>query len=115
MKLINELLNGIRIIKFFSWEQSYTDKVAQVRKSELKERVKLAGTQAFLNAVMTGSPVMVTVATFAVYSAVNSTLDPAVIFPSVCCHFSYLLFVDGTVHVDAFAINIFTLLVCIGN
>ena len=35
-KLLQELLSGIKIIKFFAWEIPYLDKIRQVRDSEVK-------------------------------------------------------------------------------
>lgn len=35
-KLLQELLSGIKIIKFFAWEDPYLDKINQVRNAETK-------------------------------------------------------------------------------
>ena len=31
IKMLNEVLMGIRVIKFFAWEQSFTDKINDYR------------------------------------------------------------------------------------
>jgi hypothetical protein len=36
-KLLQELLSGIKIIKFFAWEGPYLDKIRQVRDPEIRQ------------------------------------------------------------------------------
>lgn len=36
MKLLNEILNGIKVIKFYGWEISFNNFVDKIRKSEMK-------------------------------------------------------------------------------
>jgi ATP-binding cassette subfamily C (CFTR/MRP) protein 10 len=35
-KIMNEVLNGIRVIKFYAWENSFVDKILEIRAQELK-------------------------------------------------------------------------------
>lgn len=42
LKLITEILSGIRIIKFFNWEENYIKSVEEVRRYEVKELIKFA-------------------------------------------------------------------------
>lgn len=35
-KIMNEVLNGIRVIKFFAWENSFIQKIGDIRDAELK-------------------------------------------------------------------------------
>jgi ATP-binding cassette subfamily C (CFTR/MRP) protein 2 len=35
-KIMNEVLNGIRVIKFFAWENSFINKIGDIRDKELQ-------------------------------------------------------------------------------
>lgn len=35
-KIMNEVLNGIRVIKFYAWENSFIKKILEIREQELK-------------------------------------------------------------------------------
>ena len=35
IKMLNEILTGIRVIKFFGWEQSFQNMVAKIRAKEI--------------------------------------------------------------------------------
>lgn len=41
IKNINEIMQGIRIIKFFSWEESFKKKVSSIRLNEIREYIKV--------------------------------------------------------------------------
>lgn len=36
IKLMNEVLNGIKVLKLYAWELAFKDKVSKIRESELK-------------------------------------------------------------------------------
>lgn len=40
LKLINDLLNGIRVLKLYGWEQSMDKIVSKIRKLEVREVFK---------------------------------------------------------------------------
>ncbi|KAF9942386.1 hypothetical protein BGZ65_001426 [Modicella reniformis] len=83
-ELMNELLQAIRIIKFFSWERNFYSKVDKARELELyKLRLRFSwwvlGT-----ALWIGSPAIVTIATFFVYTKMaGNVLTAEVAFPSL--------------------------------
>jgi ABC-type bacteriocin/lantibiotic exporter with double-glycine peptidase domain len=41
MKLVNDMVTGIRTIKCYGWEQHYIDKLNEVRDKQLKILVKI--------------------------------------------------------------------------
>lgn len=49
IKLMNEVLNGIKVLKLYAWELAFKDKVSAIRKSELNVLKKTA----YLGAVST--------------------------------------------------------------
>lgn len=42
IKLMNEILNGIKVLKLYAWELAFQDKVMDIRKEELKVLKKSA-------------------------------------------------------------------------
>lgn len=49
IKLMNEMLNGIKVLKLYAWELAFKDKVSKIRESELQVLKKAA----YLGAVST--------------------------------------------------------------
>lgn len=82
-KLLQELLGGMKVIKFFAWENSFLDRVADYRKREMLELRTLLLIRSANNAVATGMPVLASVISFIVYSVSGHDLDPAIIFSSL--------------------------------
>lgn len=68
IKSISELLSGIRIVKFFAWEEPILDKVAASRKRELRKVRKLLAIRAANQAIAMSIPLLASVLVFAVYS-----------------------------------------------
>ncbi|KAI8601841.1 hypothetical protein EDD21DRAFT_373502 [Dissophora ornata] len=83
-ELMNELLQAIRIIKFFSWERNFYGKVDKAREHEL-HKLRLRFTWwIFGTALWFGTPVFVTITTFFVYTKVaGNVLTADVAFPAL--------------------------------
>ena len=83
VKCMSEVLQGIRVIKYFAWEDYFTTKVNKIRKTELKQ---LAGRKymdaicVFLWAV---TPVLISVTTFTTYVLMGGILTAAKVFTSI--------------------------------
>ncbi|KAF9453430.1 ABC transporter [Macrolepiota fuliginosa MF-IS2] len=82
-KLLQELLGGMKIIKFFAWENSFLARVADYRKRELGYLRTLLLIRSANNAVAMSMPVLASVISFVVYSVSGHALDPAIIFSSL--------------------------------
>ncbi|XP_064584663.1 ATP-binding cassette sub-family C member 3 isoform X1 [Zonotrichia leucophrys gambelii] len=71
IKLMNEILGGIKVLKLYAWEPSFSEKVLEIRKNELKVLKK----SAYLNSLSTfawiSAPFLVALTTFAVYVSVD--------------------------------------------
>uniref|UniRef100_A0A915BDK8 ABC-type glutathione-S-conjugate transporter n=1 Tax=Parascaris univalens TaxID=6257 RepID=A0A915BDK8_PARUN len=83
LKLMSEILNGIKVLKLYAWESSMQKTILEIRKKEIMVLRRLA----FYNAVITLSwscaPFLVAVLTFGVYvnvDPVNNVLTPQVTF-----------------------------------
>ncbi|KAG0369465.1 hypothetical protein BGZ54_009889 [Gamsiella multidivaricata] len=83
-ELMNELLQAIRIIKFFSWERNFYGKVDKARENELyKLRLRFTW-WIFGTALWFGTPVVVTITTFFVYTKLaGNILTATIAFPAL--------------------------------
>lgn len=84
VKLMNEILQGIKGVKLYAWEKPFAEAVEKERTEEVK---KIAGTiwirSAFM-AIMMAIPIVIGVITFAFFSGVfDEDLDPARIFTGI--------------------------------
>ncbi|KAI0783557.1 P-loop containing nucleoside triphosphate hydrolase protein [Abortiporus biennis] len=82
-KLLQELLGGMKIIKFFAWEEPYLKRIGEYRSSEMKYVRSLLLIRAANNAVAISLPVLASVLSFVAYSLSGHSLDPANIFASL--------------------------------
>ncbi|XP_032889972.1 canalicular multispecific organic anion transporter 1 [Amblyraja radiata] len=85
MKLMTDILNGIKVMKFYAWEPSFENQISGIRENELKMIKKssyLLGVAIFL---VTCTPFLVSLVSFAVYLAVdeNNVLDAGKAFTSI--------------------------------
>ncbi|KAM6442960.1 ATP-binding cassette sub-family C member 2 isoform 1-T1 [Liasis olivaceus] len=85
MKIMNEILNGIKILKFFAWEPSFQKQVEKIRAWELKGLLHFFHLQSVALFVFSCAPFLVSVATFAVYVMVdeNNILDAQKAFTAI--------------------------------
>uniref|UniRef100_A0A3P8UPJ9 ATP binding cassette subfamily C member 3 n=1 Tax=Cynoglossus semilaevis TaxID=244447 RepID=A0A3P8UPJ9_CYNSE len=85
IKLMNEILNGIKVLKLYAWENSFKDKVMAIRQKELVTLRKMAYLGALSTMAWTSAPFLVALTTFAVYVAVdkNNVLDAEKAFVSL--------------------------------
>lgn len=83
VKAISELLNGIKIIKLFSWEEPNMEKVNALRRQELVRLRSLIIIRAAFMAVAISCPTLAAVVAFLTYAGIGNTQDPAIIFTSL--------------------------------
>uniref|UniRef100_A0A4W4ERU3 ATP-binding cassette, sub-family C (CFTR/MRP), member 3 n=1 Tax=Electrophorus electricus TaxID=8005 RepID=A0A4W4ERU3_ELEEL len=85
IKLMNEILNGIKVLKLYAWEVSFREKVLQVRQKELAVLRKAAYLGSLSIMAWTSAPFLVALTTFAVYVSVdeNNVLDAEKAFVSL--------------------------------
>ncbi|XP_067676731.1 multidrug resistance-associated protein 1-like isoform X1 [Haliotis asinina] len=77
IKLLNEILNGIKVLKLYAWEESFKTKVEEIRKKEISSQLKIAYLSILTGLGWTVAPFLVVAATFAAYilSDPNNQLD----------------------------------------
>ena len=81
--LMSELLAGVRVIKYFTWEQVFTAKVQEARRRELKYLAGRKYLDALCVYLWATTPVLISVLTFVCYVLLGNTLTAARVFTSV--------------------------------
>ncbi|KAG5641131.1 hypothetical protein DXG03_005945 [Asterophora parasitica] len=84
VSLMNEILGGIRMLKFMAWERNFEAKVLKVREKELKYQKLNYSIETLWNAIWNGSPILVTLVSFWHYTVVRQELlTPSTAFTSI--------------------------------
>lgn len=84
VKLIQELLGGMRVIKFFAWEIPYLERIHELRRQELRKIRSLLIIRSLTSAVAMALPTLATVIAFFAFAYTGGdSRDPATIFTSL--------------------------------
>ncbi|OUC48998.1 ABC transporter transmembrane region [Trichinella nativa] len=85
MKLVNEILNGIKVLKLYAWEMAFGKQVNNIRKKELDILKTAAYYRAATSFIWTCAPFLVAVVVFTTYvlSSPNNILTPTTAFVSL--------------------------------
>ncbi|ORZ33398.1 P-loop containing nucleoside triphosphate hydrolase protein [Catenaria anguillulae PL171] len=83
VKLMNEILQGSRIVKLMSWEAAMTDAVMELRLKELDLVRRMNIWRASINGVAQAIPAMSATLVFAVYYAMGNQLSAPIVFSSL--------------------------------
>ncbi|XP_027033321.1 ATP-binding cassette sub-family C member 3 isoform X1 [Tachysurus fulvidraco] len=85
IKLMNEILNGMKVLKLYAWEKSFKEKILHIRQKELSVLRKSSYLSALSVMAWTSAPFLVALTTFAVYVNVdkNNVLDADKAFVSL--------------------------------
>ncbi|KAM4697381.1 multidrug resistance-associated protein 1-like isoform 2-T2 [Rhinophrynus dorsalis] len=85
IKLMNEILNGIKVLKLYAWELAFKEKVLGIRKEELVVLKKSAYLSAVGTFTWVCAPFLVALCTFAVYVLIDdqNVLDAEKAFVSL--------------------------------
>jgi len=83
IKLMNEVLNGMKVLKLYAWEQSFEEKIMEIRQKELVILKKYTYLGAVGTFTWTCAPFIVTLATFVTYVLVGNQLDSNKAFTSL--------------------------------
>ncbi|KAG0196953.1 hypothetical protein BGX28_009529, partial [Mortierella sp. GBA30] len=83
IRLSTEILQGIRVIKFFAWENSFLAKLAEIRALELALIRRILTTRGFITATSSAIPVFASAISLALYAALGHEVKPEVVFPAL--------------------------------
>ncbi|KPM09730.1 ABC transporter-like protein 15 [Sarcoptes scabiei] len=70
-KLINEILNGIKVIKLNSWENHFERKINEFRSIEMKQLRFIAYCQAFMNSFFSSASIFVALFSFLAFTLIS--------------------------------------------
>ncbi|RXW24280.1 hypothetical protein EST38_g1589 [Candolleomyces aberdarensis] len=82
-KLLQELLGGMKVIKYFAWETPFLERIEGYRKREMGYIRTILLVRAAMIAVAMSLPALASVIAFVTYSATGHELEPSVIFTSL--------------------------------
>jgi ATP-binding cassette subfamily C (CFTR/MRP) protein 10 len=80
VRLMNELLSGIRVVKFYAWEKHFRCRIEQLRADELKALKARKYLDALCVYFWATTPVLVAILTFATFVLMGGTLTSAKVF-----------------------------------
>ena len=81
---MNEVLDGIKVLKLYAWEPSFEARIKAIRDDEVKTLKKMSYLGAVQTFLFTAAPFIVTLASFATFVLVDSNiLDAETAFVSL--------------------------------
>ncbi|KAF8502971.1 hypothetical protein JB92DRAFT_3123623 [Gautieria morchelliformis] len=80
MNIVNELLNSVKLVKFYGWENRWIDRVLDARKFELGWLVKGRINRIMFSALWTTAPILVSVLSFLTFILTGHELTISVAF-----------------------------------
>jgi len=123
IRLTTEVLQGIRLIKFYAWEDFYTNQIGRLRKAEIATVRKVAIARSILIAVVTFIPILASILSFITYALSGHDLNVAIIFSSLqlfnvhlasLVHVTYLLIAISILFIldHPWTLSIFSIRIC---
>ncbi|XP_069971116.1 ATP-binding cassette sub-family C member 3 [Penaeus vannamei] len=85
VKMVSEIISGIKVLKLYAWEGSFANKVKEVRNEEIRLLKKVAFLKAFNSFIFNSSPCMVALASFTTYllASPDNVLDAKKAFVAI--------------------------------
>ncbi|XP_003727446.1 multidrug resistance-associated protein 7 [Strongylocentrotus purpuratus] len=90
VKIMNEVLNGIRVIKFYAWERHFKKQIDDLRQDELSSLKGIKYLDAMCVYFWATTPVLISLLTFTTYALIGNDLTAAKVFTSLAL-FSILI------------------------
>ncbi|KAG0299913.1 Multidrug resistance-associated protein 1 [Linnemannia gamsii] len=89
LRLVNEVLGGMKIVKLYNWEDPFKERIAAVRRNEIKLLKQFGVLASVVSLVFTSTPLIITLVSLAVYAthggpgATPGDMNPQTIFVSI--------------------------------
>lgn len=83
VSLTQEIVQSVRFVKYFGWETSFLNRLAEIRAQEISSIQVLLAIRNAINAVSMSLPIFASMLSFITYSLTDHGLDPAKIFSSL--------------------------------
>ncbi|KAJ9214480.1 hypothetical protein DTO166G4_3884 [Paecilomyces variotii] len=81
--LTQEILQGIRFVKYYNWERDFLQRISAIRNKELRSVQMLLGTRNGINAFGVCIPVFASMLAFITFQLSKHPLNPAPVFSSL--------------------------------
>jgi len=81
--LTQEILTGVRFVKYFGWEESLLSRLQELRSQEIRAVQFLLSVRSGVMAVGMSLPIFASMLAFVTYSLTDNSLDPANVFSSL--------------------------------
>ncbi|KAI4113858.1 MAG: hypothetical protein LQ345_005249, partial [Seirophora villosa] len=82
VSLTQELLDAVRLVKYFGWEGGFVRRFKTLRSQETRKLHGYTAVRNGVGAVSQGLPVLTAMISFITYASTNSGLSPAIVFSS---------------------------------
>ncbi|CAG9310767.1 unnamed protein product [Blepharisma stoltei] len=83
VKMISNLIEGIRIVKLYGWEHPYLNLIFEERSAEIKQMINKLKVHSLSTMFGNGSVGLCTVITFLIYVYLGNTMENGVVFASL--------------------------------
>uniref|UniRef100_A0A7S2ZPD1 Probable ATP-dependent transporter ycf16 n=2 Tax=Rhodosorus marinus TaxID=101924 RepID=A0A7S2ZPD1_9RHOD len=83
VKLMNEVLQGIKAVKLYAWEDSFEERIEEVREKEVKAIFKTSLLRGINFGIFSALPSIIAIVVLVIYSAQGNILTPEVVFPAI--------------------------------
>ncbi|KAI0999171.1 ABC-type transporter [Podosphaera aphanis] len=83
ISLTQEILQAVRFVKLFAWENAFLDQLQRIRKFEIRAIQIILAIRNAVYAVSLSLPIFASMLSFVTYSLTNHTLDSARVFSSL--------------------------------
>lgn len=83
VNLTQEVLQGVRFVKYFAWERAFHRRLTAIRAREIRAVQMLLALRSAIGACSMAMPIFVNLFAFVTYSLTGHRLDAAVIFSSL--------------------------------
>ncbi|GBE87310.1 ATP-dependent bile acid permease [Sparassis crispa] len=83
MSVLNELIGAVKFIKFFAWEERWTERVMDAREVEMQWMVKSRVNNVMFSLIWTTAPILLSVTSFTVYVLQGNELTVGTAFTAI--------------------------------
>jgi len=83
IKMVTEVVTGIKAIKLYAWEEPYQKQISELREVELAQVKAAAYLQSINMILFTAGPILISLAAFGVFAALGEPLTASVAFPAL--------------------------------
>ncbi|KAG0025921.1 hypothetical protein BGZ81_006735 [Podila clonocystis] len=81
--VMTEILQAMKVIKFYAWEKSFLAKLSEIRLAEIKCLSTLMQVRGFIYSTSSSLPVFASALSFVLYAALGNELRAEIVFPAL--------------------------------